>query len=259
MLIRFWWLVIFMSAVALPRTLGQNSPPASSEGIAEAPGAVRGSSNQIVVPANTTIPLELRNAVTSRTAYVGQAVYCDTIYPITVNNHIVIPAGSWVKGEITQVVRPGRVKGRAQLGIRFINITLPNGTTRPLRATLSGFAGNGKEGFQRKESKVEGESSKADDAGRVAETTITGAEIGTIAGVGTHSVGKGLGIGSAAGALGGLVWVLATRGKDIMLPAGTNFELQLVQPLSFYRDEVDSGSEQPAGPLPSPREPGPGL
>lgn len=215
--------------------------------------------NEIIVPANTTIPLELRNTVTSRTAYPGQAIYCDTIYPITVNNRIVIPAGSWVKGEITQVVRPGRVKGKAQLGLRFVNITLPNGTTRPLRATLSSFAGNGKEGFKPKESKVEGESTKGADAGKVAETTVTGAEIGTIAGVGAHRVGEGLGVGSAAGALGGLIWVLATRGKDIMMPPGTTFELQLSQPLSFYRDEVDSPAEQPAGPISAPRDPGPGL
>ena len=46
------------------------------------------------MPINTTIPLELSNTVTSRTAYAGQAIYCTTIYPITVNNRIVIPVGS---------------------------------------------------------------------------------------------------------------------------------------------------------------------
>jgi type IV secretion system protein VirB10 len=213
---------------------------------------------QFVVPADTTIPIELRNAINSRNASPGQAIYCDTIYPITVANRIVIPAGSWVKGEVTQVVRPGRVKGKAQIGLRFISITLPNGTTRSLRATLSGFGENGKQGFSKRESKVEGESSKGADAGKVAETTITGAEIGTIAGAAGHDVGKGLGIGSAAGAVGGLVWVLATHGKDIVLPSGTSLELQLSAPLSFYPDEIEPARDNPAGPVLPPRDPGPG-
>ncbi len=231
---------------------GQDHPALSKSAAASA-------SSKLVVPADTTIPLQLKNSITSRTAYVGQAIYCETIYPITVNNRIVIPVGTYVKGSVTQVIRPGHVKGKAQLGLRFESITLPNGTTRPLRATLSGYAGNGKEGFRRDESKVEGESTKGENAEKVATTTITGAEIGTIAGAANRSVGKGLGIGSAAGAAGGLIWVLATRGKDILLPPGTNLELQLTQPLSLERDEVDLGPEQPQGPALPRRDPGPGL
>ncbi len=214
-------------------------------------------SSKFVVPADTTIPLALKNSISSRTAYVGQAIYCETIYPITVGNRIVIPAGSYVKGAVTQVLRPGRVKGKAQLGLRFESITLANGTTRPMRATLSGFGGNGNQGFRRDESKVEGESSKKDDVATIARTTVTGAEIGTIAGVANRSVGKGIGIGSAAGAAGGLIWVLATRGKDILLPPGTSLELQLSAPLVFERDELDPPMRYPEGPAMPRREPGP--
>jgi hypothetical protein len=89
----------------------------------------------------------------------------------------------------------------------------------------------------------------------VAQTTVTGAEIGTIAGVGSHSVGKGLGIGSAAGAAGGLIWVLATRGKEIVLLPGTSLELQLTAPLSFEGDEVNPPSRYDAGPALPRRDP----
>jgi hypothetical protein len=68
------------------------------------------------VPADTTIPLVLKNTISSRTASVGQAIYCETIYPITVGDRIVIPTGSYVKGSVTQVIRPGHVKGKAQIG-----------------------------------------------------------------------------------------------------------------------------------------------
>lgn len=209
-------------------------------------------SSKVVVPAETTIPLALKNSISSRTAFVGQAIYCETIYPITVNDRIVIPVGTYVKGAVTQVVRPGRVKGKAQLGLRFDSITLPNGTTRPLRATLSAFAGNGQQGFRREESKVEGESSKKEDAGTIGTTAAQGAIIGAIAGRG----GKGAGIGGAAGGVGGLIYVLATRGKEILLSPGTNLELQLSAPLSFERDELDSPYDLPKGPAFPRREPG---
>jgi type IV secretion system protein VirB10 len=223
-----------------------------------APAVSAPASSAVVVPIDTTIPLVLKNTISSRTAYVGQAIYCETIFPITVGNRIIIPQGSSVKGFVTQVVRPGHVKGRAQIGLRFELIILPNGTTRPLRASLSGYGGTGKEDFSAKESKIKGQSSKGADAGKIAQTTITGAEIGTIAGAADRSPGKGLGIGSLAGAAGGLIWVLASRGKDIVLPSGTNLELQLSQPLKFERDEVEPPSRYDQGPGLPKREIGPG-
>ena len=202
----------------------------------------------LVVPAETTIPLRLMNTINSRTAQAGQALYCETIFPITVGNRIVIPRGSSVKGSITKVVRPGRGKRNAEIGLRFETLVLPSGATFPLRATLSGFGGTGKEEFQPKEAKIEGASSKGEDVGKVAETTITGTELGAIVGAADKSVGKGLGIGSLAGAGGGVVWILASRKKEIVLPSGTNFELQLRAPLTFGRDDVEPPSRYDQGP-----------
>src|SRR5579863_4096611 len=142
---------------------GQSKNSSKAESKPEGSAASSSASGEFVVPTSTTIPVELRVALNSRTAYVGQAIYCDTVYPVTVNNRIVIPAGSYIKGAVTQVVRPGRVKGRAQIGLRFDSITLPNGTTRDLRATLSGFGSTGNEKFNRNEGKVQGDSSKGKD------------------------------------------------------------------------------------------------
>jgi len=188
----------------------------------------------MTVPADTRIPLRLENAINSKTAYVGEAIYCRTIYPITVGNRVAIPVGSYVKGSVTQVIHPGRIKGKAKLGLRFDSLTLPSGVTRPLRATLSAFGGNGKEGFDRKEAKIKGASTKGKDAGRIARGTIVGAEIGSIAGISHGRSLKGLGIGSAAGAAAGVIWVLAGHGKQIFLPQGTSLELQLTAPLTLH-------------------------
>jgi hypothetical protein len=203
----------------------------------------------VTVPAETHIPVSLENAINSKTAYVGQSIYCRTIFPITVDNRIVIPVGSYVRGEVTQVVKPGRIRGKAKLGLRFDSLTLPNGVTEQLRASLSSFGTGGKEGFNRKEGKIQGQSTKGADAGKVARTTITGAEIGSIAGIsGGHTL-RGLGIGSAAGAAAGAIWVLASRGKRIYLPPGTSLELELGAPLQFSPDQLDFSGDPPPPPV----------
>ena len=100
---RFLSKVLALTVMILPGLLrGQN---------AVAPSPTLSTEPRIVVPANTTIPVSLRNTISSRTAYVGQAIYCQTVYPIVVNDRIAIPVGSYVKGAVAQVVRAGRVKG----------------------------------------------------------------------------------------------------------------------------------------------------
>jgi hypothetical protein len=232
-------------------TIAATSPAAS----ADTPAAA--DNGKVIVPADTTIPLILQNTINTKSAFVGQSIYCESIYPITVGNRVIIPKGSSVRGTVTQVIRPGRVKGRAQLGFRFDELILPNGTTRHLRASLAGFGSAGDEKFKPKEGQVEGGGSKGKDAETVARTTIPGAEIGTIVGAAKGAPLEGLGIGSAAGAATGLVWILAKRGKDVVLAYGTNLELQLSQPVTFERDEVDPPSRYDAGPVIPRREYGP--
>lgn len=231
-------LIFAIGFLLLPHSARSQAPPEPAKPQAN-PGP-----RKMILPADTTIPLVLKNTLSSKTAFAGMGVYCETIYPITLGNRIVIPVGSYVKGAITQVVRPGRVKGKAQLGLRFDSLTLPNGTTRPLRATLSSFAGNSDEAFKREESKIEGSGSKSSDAERIATTATQGTIIG---GISSRSP-KGAGIGALSGGLTGLIWVLATRGKEIVLPPGTNLELQLSSPISFEPDEVEPSSRYDEGP-----------
>jgi type IV secretion system protein VirB10 len=190
----------------------------------------------------------LMNTINTRSAYVGQAIYCESIYPITVRNHIVIPKGSSIRGTVTEVIRPGHLKGRAQLGLRFDELILPNGTTRHLRASLAGFGSEGDDKFKPKEGQIEGGGSKGKDAGTIARTTIPGAEIGTIVGAAKGAPLEGLAIGSAIGAATGVAWILATRGKEIVLAHGTSLELLLSQPVDFDREELEPPSNYDAGP-----------
>src|SRR5689334_5649704 len=79
----------------------------------------------VVVPAGTVIPIALTNRLSSKTAKDGDGIYGRTTFPVTVDNKIVIPEGSHVRGKITQVQRPGRVKGKAALALSFQTLILP--------------------------------------------------------------------------------------------------------------------------------------
>ena len=84
-----------------------------------------------VLDAGTRIPLSMLNSVSTKHSAEGDRIYLETIFPIMANGRIVIPPGSYVAGTVTQVKRPGRIKGRGELYVRFDSLTLPNGVTRP--------------------------------------------------------------------------------------------------------------------------------
>ncbi|HLY16254.1 MAG TPA: hypothetical protein VKR61_03480 [Bryobacteraceae bacterium] len=200
---------------------------------------------EYVVAPGTRIPLGLINTVSTKNAAEGDRVYLETVFPILANGRIVIPPGSYVAGTVTDVKRPGRVKGRAEIYLRFDSLTLPNGVTRDFRARLGGIDGRGGEEFDKNEGKVISEGNKAGDARTVAEAAGAGASIGLIAGSASKHYAMGGGIGAAAGATAGLVAVLLMRGPDAMLAKGSTIEMITDRPLHFEKGELDFGNVQP--------------
>src|SRR5271165_3131646 len=133
------------------------------------------------VETTTRIPLSMINSVSTKTAAPGDRVYLETVFPILVDGRIVIPPGSYVAGTITEVQRPGKVKGRGEFHMRFDSLTLPNGTTRDFRARVSGLDGRASEELDRKEGSIKSEGNKAGDARTVGETAAAGASVGALA------------------------------------------------------------------------------
>jgi type IV secretion system protein VirB10 len=197
------------------------------------------------IAAGTKVPLSLINSISTKHSAEGDRVYLETAFPILSGGRIVIPVGSYVAGTVTQVKRPGRVKGRGELFVRFDSLTLPNGVTRDFRARMGGMDGASNEELDRAEGKVKSEGNKGGDARTIGEAAGTGASVGAIAGSVGGNAGKGLGIGAAAGAAAGLIGVLASRGPDAILQKGTTIEMVLDRPLSFTEAELNFGSYQP--------------
>jgi hypothetical protein len=210
------------------------------------------------VEPGTRIPLSMINSVSTRNAAPGERVYLETVFPILVDQRIVIPPGSYVSGTITKVKRPGKVKGRGEFYLRFDALTLPNGVTRDFRARVSGLDGRASEELDRSEGAIKSEGNKGGDARTIGETTAGGASIGGLAGSAAGHAGMGAGIGAAAGAAAGLVAVLLTRGPDAVLAKGTSVEMVLDRSVKFDENELDFSNApsrrnvgEGGGPLPS--------
>jgi type IV secretion system protein VirB10 len=193
---------------------------------------------EVVVPAGTRIPLALLNSLNTKHAAEGDRVYLQTSFPIAIGGRITIPRGSYVIGTVTEVKRPGRVKGKGEIYLRFDSLTLPNGVTRDFRARLGGADASAGE-LDRSEGKIRGEGNKGGDAKRLGETTAAGTAVGGIAGRAAGHTGMGAGIGAATGAAAGLASVLLSRGPDLILPKGTSFEMVLDRGLQYKASELE--------------------
>jgi hypothetical protein len=213
-------------------TQGAATPATSS-----APAAPSAPAARVEVPVGTHLPLVLHNAISTRSARPGDPVYFETVFPIMVDGRVVIPAGSYVSGEVTQSKRAGRVKGRAELAVKLTTMILPNAYEVNLAAAPSN-AGTGGGETTNSEGTIVGDSDKASDAGTIIRSTEAGTAIGAGVGAAAGHIGEGVGVGAGAGAAAGLMAVLLTRGPDAELPRGTTLEAVLDRPIMLDADKV---------------------
>lgn len=190
----------------------------------------KASGKKVSVPAGTRLAVVLENGISTRSAKAGDSLYFHTSFPVTQNNRVVIPVGSYIRGTLLDSKRPGRVKGKGEFRLRLESLIFPNGYTVDLLAAPRSADTGGKETTD-SEGKITGPGGKGRDVGTVAETTVTGAGIGAIAGG-----AKGAGIGAGIGGIAGLAAVLLTRGPEAQLPRGTTLDIVLERELS-----LDSG------------------
>lgn len=204
--------------------------PAAKPTPPPAPRAV-GNGQVITVPAGTRLGVTLENGISTNSAKPGDSVYFRTSFPVTMNNKVIIPVGSYLRGEVTESKRPGHVKGKGELRIRLNTLIFPNGYTVDLNAEPHSTDAGGTKTDS--EGKITGPGGKGRDAETIATTTVTGAGIGAIAGG-----GKGAGIGAGIGGVAGLAAVLLSRGPEAQLPRGSSMDLMLERDLQLETEQV---------------------
>jgi len=244
-----YFITIFLPASLFaqqPEGPQTDAPPAVAPKPAAAPQT--GSAEKIIVPAGTRVGVVLQNGISTHNAKPGDSVYLQTSFPITQNNRIVIPVGSYLRGELLESKRPGRIKGRGEFRLRLDTLILPNGYTVNLNAAPRSADSGGKETMD-PEGKVTGPGGKGKDVGTVVSTTATGAGIGAIA----TRTPKGAGIGAGIGAAAGLAAVLLSRGPEAELPRGSTMDIVFEHALSLDGSQIqftNLGQAQPVMPPP---------
>src|SRR3984893_9053104 len=246
------YLILIAASLAVSTSCAAQQPEGPQSGapapVAPKPAAApqAGASERITVPSGTRVGVVLQNGISTRSAKPGDSVYLQTSFPITQNNRIVIPVGSYLRGELLESKRPGNVKGKGEFRLRLDTLILPNGYTVSLNAAPRSADSGGKETMD-SEGKVTGGGGKGKDVGTVAQTTAAGAGIGAIA----HGV-KGLGIGAGIGAAAGLAAVLLTRGPEAELPRGSAVDVVLERELSLDASQIQFTNLGPAQPITPP-------
>jgi len=225
-----------------------NPAAAASTQIAATPSPAAAPAPQtFTVPAGTKLLLSLKSAINTKTAQQGDGVYLVSSFPVVGNSRIMIPVGVYVQGVVDRVVRPGRVKGRAQLDLHFTTMIFPNGQVVDVPGVLNSLPGSDGPKVKGNEGTVEQAGNKGRDVANVLKGAAIGAEGGVIGGAASGDVAKGIGYGSAAGAAAGAIYTLFTRGNDIVIPTGTSVEMVLQRPLVLQESQLAGLDESRGG------------
>lgn len=166
----------------------------------------RGSPGEI--PVGQEMDVRLQTRLSSGTAQVEDRFEATTLVDLYQDDRLLVPAGSVVRGVVTNVEKAGRLDRKASLSLSFDRMTV-RGRDYDIRATVS--------------EAIEGEGYKG-DAAKIGAGATVGAIIGGI-------------LGGAKGALAGILiggggTVAATEGKDVDLAAGTVLRLRFDSPVN---------------------------
>jgi hypothetical protein len=159
------------------------------------------------IPAGQEVDVRLRSTLSSETAQVEQRFETTTVVDLMQNGRVLVPAGSVMRGVVSDVDKAGRVDRDGALTLTFDKLSV-NGRERNIR-------GSATEIFESKGIREEG------------TVAAAGAGVGGIVG-GIIGGVKGAVLGAVIGAGGAIA---ATDGKDITLPAGSIVRVRLDSPV----------------------------
>jgi TolA-binding protein len=187
---------------------GSSPAPAPSTATSSSTSSTRTTApaGSVEIPVGTEIDVRLQNALDSGTNQVEDRFEATTLVDVGVNSRVVIPAGSLMRGVVTQVEPATRTNRTARMTVSFDQVTV-NGESYAIRGTVS--------------QAIEGEGIRGETA-RIGAGAGVGAIIGGI-------------LGGFKGALAGILiggggTIAATEGKEVQIPQGTVLRVRLDSP-----------------------------
>jgi hypothetical protein len=195
-----------------------------------------------IVPAGTKIPIQLRQPLSTKSAQIGDPVYAQTSFPITVDGKMVIPPGTWVQGTVDSVKRAGRIKGVAELRFHLTSLIYPTGYTLDIAAAVSRVPGDVASSMK-EPGMIQHDSEKGKDLEKIGTASTQGAVIGSLAGVTAVQTPRGVGVGGLTGAAAGTFLAILTRGTDVTFDTGSSVEIGLNQAMALDGEKIGLGPQ----------------
>lgn len=178
------------------------------------------------LPAGTVLKARLDVALGTEGTPIGSPFNAELLADAGHAGAVLLPSGSVLHGRVTAAHGGRRITGGAALRLQPQSVTLPDGTSFPLHATLADVEGSeivhvNSEGTVQQKTDVK--ATAAVIGGVTGVAAVTGAVIG--GGVGAV-VGAGIGVG-----VGAVVWL--KQDNQAHLPAGTTLYFALDEPLQL--------------------------
>jgi hypothetical protein len=185
---------------------------------AAAPAAAK--SNTVSLPAGTTFDVTLTTPVDTRTSNVGDKVEGTLASPLLAEGVTIAEQGAVIRGEIVELTRASRAKSeedRASVKFQFTSLETVDGE-KTLSATVTNAEG-----------KMVAKGTGTRDKLIIGGSTVAGAIIGKVAGKDTKSTI----LGAVGGAVLGTGAVLAAKGHELEVPAGSTVSLRVDAPITI--------------------------
>jgi len=171
------------------------------------------------------IRVRIENRISSKESQPGDRFSTKVTEPVYSHTGIiVIPAGSRITGKIDSVKRAQKNGKPGEIDVSFIQIKLPNGTTRKINGSLASLDSKGAKSDN--EGTVSADKMKHRKIIFIGGGGVGGAVLGGIIGGGKGALIGGI-IGAGTGLLGGKI----KKGKEVKVKSGTEFGVVLNQPL----------------------------
>lgn len=188
-------------------------------------GTLKGS--VVTVPAGQKFTSVITTPLSSANLTLGQTVTAALGSDFYYGGNLIAPSGSTVSGSVIEVSKAKHGSMNGKLMVRFTQIVTPYGVQIPISAVIKTDDNTG----------VLVGGTKMDVAKNYGKDIAVGSAAGALSGVvigalSGGSVGKGAALATAVGAGGGLVKSVWDKGNDVTLPANASVDLILTQPIT---------------------------
>jgi hypothetical protein len=205
---------------------------------AAAQSNVTPSGTQVTIVAETKGRLTLQSELNTKLNEVGDTITASLIEPIYAEGRMVFPKGTEFRGRITDIEHAKRLQRRGNVSIMFDRVVMPSGEEETVSVQVTAI-----EDWNENE-KTRGDSNGKMKAGRQGDRTMNNMRRGGVFGAGASLIAlmfggaagaggrtlSGLGgVGTAAGAVSGL---LLTKGGEVRSSPGAILRIKFSEPFT---------------------------